>query len=605
MFLKPKLDPSPPAASAAQPVSPARAMLVGKVLAVLLTVLLIGLFGRVYQLQALPGEQVASRVNTQTSAREIAGRRGAIYDRRGRLLAGTRVAQRMFADSGLIEDPDTFPMMVSYSFGYNRRDIEGLIESRPGSRYIVLDERLRDERLQAYQEFDIPGLATEPVLVRDYPFGSLAGQVLGFVGTEGDGLSGAEMAYDQTLAASQGRMQYLRDASLNPLFFERANYLPQQHGQTVRLSIDVTLQAIAEAHLARTVEHYMLHDDEGNPLTTGQVVLMDPHTGEILAMANYPAFEPARFREMDPEFARNRCVTDFFEPGSIFKPFIWAGLTQLGASTPDEVIDCEMGAWITDFGRRLRDSHGYGELSWAEVLVKSSNIGMGKIAMRLTLDDLHRIVTAFGFGRTTGSRLPGEVPGMLNPRERWNEYSQTSIPMGQEIGTTPLQLVRAFSVFANDGMLITPTLRAVNHNTLEAGRMRQRVLDPQVAQLTRDVMRQVVEEGTGRRVNTPQYALFGKTGTAQLPDAVNGGYHQDRYVASFVAGAPYESPRLVIGVFVHDPNKAVGHYGGIVAAPCAQRILEESLLYLGVPPAEPYEQLPDEFLLMGLGQDSE
>jgi len=216
------------------------------------------------------------------------------------------------------------------------------------------------------------------------------------------------------------------------------------------------------------------------------------------------------------------------------------------------------------------------------VLIDSSNIGMAKASLRIDHEKLHHMVEAFGFGKKTGSALPGEGKGLLQPLAKWNEYSQTSIPMGQEIGVTALQMVRAFSVFANGGLLVEPTIRPVRR--VGQREITHRVLPEATADLTRRVLRRVVSEGTGRKAQSKSYRFFGKTGTAQLPNRKTGGYYDRRYMSSFVAGGPVESPRLVAGCFVRDPDRAVEHYGGLVAAPVVQTVLEESLQYLGVTP---------------------
>lgn len=556
-----------------------RVLVVGRVMAVLLTVVLLGLIGRVLQLQTQAPPQITERLDSQRSTATLAGRRGTLLDRRGRMLAVTRTARRLFIDTALITERNTFSERVGYTLGMDPIEIEKAIGKRSRSRYIVIDKRLDEERLAKLQDVknELAGLATESIIVRDYPYGTLAGQVIGFVGADGKGLEGMERLLDEKLRGVPGKYRYLRDSRGQPLWVEAASYTPNTDGQTVRLSLDITIQAIAETYLAETVQKYRAE--------SGQMIVMDPHTGEVLAMANFPQFDPTAFASQDASKWRNRCVTDVFEPGSIFKPFIWAAATQLGYAKPTELIDCTTsGVWRSSEGRRLRDAHAHGVLTWEGVLIQSSNIGMAIVGERIGAKHLHGIVKAFGFGEPTGSGLPGEIGGIVNPLDKWTHYSITSIPMGQEISVTPLQMVRAFSAIANGGYLVTPTLLALDAD--EAGQqIRERVLSETVAAKTRDVLGRTVTEGTGRKANSKLYALFGKTGTAQLPDLVNGGYFQDQYVASFVAGAPLDNPRLVIGCFIHKPDRSVGHYGGTVAAPPVMKVMEESLLYLGVPPS--------------------
>jgi cell division protein FtsI (penicillin-binding protein 3) len=301
-------------------------------------------------------------------------------------------------------------------------------------------------------------------------------------------------------------------------------------------------------------------------------------------MANHPSFDPSQSGRLPADQRRNRAVTDVFEPGSILKPFVWSALSELTVARPQEQIDCtEAGYWVTPYGRVLRDAHGKGTLNWNEVLIQSSNIGMAKVAERVTPLQLHDIVGSFGFGQPTGSGLPGEVSGLVHPLAKWTKYSQSSVPMGQEIGVTALQITRAFCTFANGGMLVTPKVEMAPPSEPPA-QIQLRVLSPETAAHTREILRRAVAEGTGRKADSKLYEIFGKTGTAQLPDFDNGGYHQDRYVSSFMGAAPFQQPRLVIGCFIHQPDKRIGHYGGTVAAPAAKKVLEETLLYLGVPP---------------------
>ena len=557
--------------------SPARVLLVGRVMIVLVTVALLALLGRVVQLQTHPGERLAVKLGSQQSTRLLPGRRGTVLDRRGRVLATTRVAKRLFVDPALIIDHSSFSEKAGYGLGYDPVDIELALAARPRSRYIVLDRRLNDQRLELLKNLDLPGLATDPVLMRDYPQGALAGQLIGFVGTDGKGLEGIERVNDKRLAATPGRIRYQRDARGRALWVTADNYRMPADGENLRLSIDAVIQSIAENSLAQAVRKY--HAE------SGQLVVMDPLTGEVLAMANYPPFDPATFNKVKPEVRRNRVVTDVFEPGSIFKPIIWSAATQLGAADPNEIIDTTTtGVYRTSKGRRLHDAHPHGRITWDQVLIYSSNIGMAIVAQRVGAEKLHEAMVRFGFGKPTGSGLPGEVGGVVHPLKKWTHYSVTSVPMGQEVSVTPLQMVRAFSAIANGGLLLTPTVipRQEPAGTSQTPRG-VRVLEKRIADYTRSVLRRQVTEGGGRKANSKLYDLFGKTGTAQLPNLKQGGYYRDRYVSSFIAGAPTDAPRLVVGCFIHKPDKSIGHYGGIVSAPAVRQVMEQSLMYLGVP----------------------
>ncbi len=539
------------------------------------------LLGRVIQLQAFPPARLAGLIDSQRSRTTLHARRGNLLDRRGRVLAATRLSRRLFVDPKLIEDPATFAEHVGYTLGYDPASIERKISDRDDRRYVPIDHRLSEARLRILKGFHLPGLATEPRLVRDYPYGPLAGQVIGFVGFDGDGLEGLERSFNTRLAGEPGTLSYLRDAARKPLWVERRTYRAPADGQPIRLSLDATIQSIAETQLAQTCDRYAAH--------SGQMVVMDPQTGQVLAMANYPHFDPGRFSQTKPQDRRNRCVTDVFEPGSTFKALIWAKASEAGFAKPDEMIDCTKGGYyVSPKGRVLRDAHAHGRITWDDVLVKSSNIGMAIVGQRMGIERLHKTVKLFGFGAKTGSGLPGEVRGIVNPLRRWNHYSETSVPMGQEVAVTALQLARAYCTIANGGVLVTPTILADGADPQAAHDqpIYELVLHPAAAAHTRRVLRRVVTEGTGRKANSPYYEIFGKTGTAQVPDRVNGGYLPKQYVASFVGCAPLDRPRLVVVAVIHRPDPSIGYYGGTVSAPSAMRVIEQSLAYLGVEPTQ-------------------
>lgn len=580
-----------------------RTLTVGRSIMAVLTVAMLGLLGRVVQLQARPSPMIAELRDTQMSTAELAAMRGALTDRSGRILAATRVAHRLFCDPLFIQDRSTFIETIAYTLGYSPEemvDMEIRMSGRSGTRYVLLDDRMTDEQVAKFHAAEIPGIYLEPVVVRDYPQGALAGTLLGFVGHEGDGLEGLERHWEARLHATPGRYEYLRDSRRRAMWLEGGTYEPYQDGENVRLSIDAVIQGIAERELAKAIA---AHTPEGGELT-GQLIVMQPHTGEVLAIATYPSYDPSDFQAVEDAQRRNRPITDLFEPGSIFKPFVWAGLTEMGAARPEELVDTSSGGfWVMPNGRTLRDANPHGICSWHDVLVYSSNIGMARIALRRDIHDVYDIMTSFGFGERTGVDLPGEVRGLLRMHDNAGaqSYSHGSWPMGQEVAVTGMQLVRAMSVLANGGVMVTPRIEALNPYLDEDGPgvIPQRVVSERAARLTLDAMRDSVvnDHGTGRHANSPFYDIFGKTGTAQLPDFENGGYMDDGFASSFLGGAPSDSPRLVVGCFVIGTKRASGHYGGLVSAPAVRNVIEQSLLYLGVPTnpgTDPAEIMLDE-----------
>lgn len=544
----------------------------GVIGAAVFTIALVALMGRVAYLRHSPPAPLSEHAGPRTSARELPARRGALLDRTGRPLAVTRIGYRLFVDPQLIDDHATFAVELARATGDDPARIDQLIGERADLRYVVVSRLIDESKLTAIEALNSRAIGLEPRAVREYPQGALAGQLVGFVGDEGHGLDGLEFRLNERLAGRTGRVQFVRDARRRAVFVDRDAYTPPDHGNDTHLTIDAVVQGIAERHLAETCNQHKAK--------AGEAIVLDPVTGEVLAMANWPAFDPTQRGNADALTRRNRCVTDAYEPGSIFKPFVHAAATDRGAANPDELIDCtEAGFWVSPGRRQLHDAHGVGEVSWDDVLVFSSNIGMAQVGLRLGKAAMHAALRRFGFGSPTGSGLPGESPGIVNPLRQWNHYSETSVPMGQEVATTPLQVARAFAAFGNGGLIPAPTIIA-DANTPP---IYQRALSAESADHTRLVLREVVERGTGRRANSDRYRIWGKTGTAQVPDRQRGGYKPDAYTGSFVCGAPLRRPRIVVIVAVHEPKRELGYYGGVVAAPFAKKIVEETLTYLGVP----------------------
>ena len=384
-----------------------------------------------------------------------------------------------------------------------------------------------------------------------------------------------------TTAAHQDGSQTVANHATTSGHTQHRAQRPGQSGQSVHLSIDLVIQGLARQRLVEAVEQY----NAGG----GRIVVLDCRTGEILAMVDVLNERPGwderiedPQREIDPALGRNRCVSDPYEPGSTFKPFIWAAATQLGKAKVDEVLKTPApgSVYRTSRGRSIRDAFPYPNATWHEALVRSLNSGMAIVAERMTQRELRDAVLRFGFGSSTRSGLPGESAGIVTDAQSWNHYTQTSVPMGQEIAVTPLQMARAFSAFARDGSLPPVRSTAVRPDEYEV-EVVQRVLDEPIVLLAREAMRDAA-----RRVQPDSYDMFGKSGTAQLPRSDGRGYHEDRYVSGFVAGAPLQEPRIVVVCVIDDPDKSIGHYGGTVAGPVVRDVVEQTLTYLGVQPTK-------------------
>jgi len=557
-----------------------------RVYGLIMCIALCVVLARVVQLKLVPDDRLVSASTPALSKQPEMARRGNLLDRRGRIIATSSVGFRLFVDPQVVDDPHTIAVDVASIIHDDPARIDKLIADRPGSRYVVIDHLLEDWQADAVQNAGLRGVVLEPRLVRHYPHGELAANIVGTVGFEHTGLGGFEHAFDEALAPSSGSLAYVRDRERHALWIDPATYEPAKDGRDVRFSIDLVIQEYCE----RRLEKAILDHNAGG----GRLIVVDCDTGEILAMCDQLrpregwdeySTDPKRFEH--PALGRNRCVTDPYEPGSTFKPFIWAMATQLGYADPDEILDTPDGvAHRTSEGRSIRDSHYYPDVSWLTVLVKSLNSGMAIVAERMTHEELQRAVRMFGFGRKTYCGIPGETVGLVTPSSAWSHYTQTSVPMGHEIGVTCVQMVRAFCVFARDGTM--PSLRITAASpTSDIFRTSHAILHPDTAHLARDAMRIVMTEGTGRRAQSDLYQLFGKSGTPQLPNRREGGYHEHRYMPSFIAGAPFDDPRLVVLCVIDDPDRSIAHYGGEVAGPVVRDVMDEALQYMGVPPDKP------------------
>jgi cell division protein FtsI/penicillin-binding protein 2 len=557
----------------------------GHLLFAMLMLLLVALVGRLVALNVDKGPGLLARAHDQQrSVVPLPARRGLIVDARGRILAGTSLRTSVFADPRLIPDKHEAAATVGRILGLPALELGEDLVAADRKRFFVIQRGVSEEQANAIKQARLRGIGTFEEPYRSYPLGPLAGQVLGFVSRDGRGIAGLEAQCDTWHRGEAGMKTIIRDAGRRAFWLAEDGYQPPRDGYHVVLTIDAMIQATVERELQTAVSQFRA--------ASGVAVVMDPWTGAVLAMANAPAFDPNHFEDYARGSQwrfRNRAITDPAEPGSTFKPIIAAAALEQGVTRLGEVINCEGGLW-RDGKRLLHDHHPYSSLTFEEVLTKSSNIGMGKLGKRLGNKRLYETLRRFGFGERTGIDLAGESPGIVLPLESWTSYSTTSIPMGQEIGVTPLQLCRAFCVFANGGKLVQPYIvRAV---LASDGSVVQdfgppptvKVLEPSVAGTMRRILADVVNLGTGTKAALPNYQVFGKTGTAQLAKSQGKGYQPDAYIGAFVGGAPFDDPRVVVVLAIYQPDKRAGYYGGTVAAPAVGAILAETLAYLEVPP---------------------
>ena len=539
---------------------------------VLLVLLLIPL--RVLQLQIRPDPQLAAAAGRTESSVLSLAHRGDVLDRRGRVLATSTLGWRVFVDPVNTPSPSLVGAHLASVLGIDASMVDRHLSGKLNRRFVPVTDVLGEADVAALRQYPMRGVGLEPRPIRHYPNGLEAGSLVGLVGFDHTGLAGVEHTLQRRLEGLPGRITAVRDTRRRTLWVSPDAFVAPRDGTDVRLSIDLAVQTMAEQRLRRAVQE--------TGAAGGRLVILDPSTGELLAVADVLG-EGHHPIAGDPRLLRNRCGTDPYEPGSTFKPFVWAAALELGVVTEAEVLPTPAnGPHRTSKGRRIRDAHYEGPSTFRRVLVRSLNSGMAIVSERLTAQQLRDAVRGLGFGTKTGCGLPGETAGLLTAATDWSHYTQTSVAMGHEIGVTVLQLARAFAVFARDGTLPDLTLLARNG---DEPLVQQRVFQLSTVLKARDAMREVMTEGTGRRIQSGLYSMFGKSGTAQLPIAEGGGYHEDRYVSSFIAGAPVDDPRLIVLCVIDDPDRAKGRwYGSSTAGPVVRDLIDSVLPYLGVAP---------------------
>lgn len=509
--------------------------------------------------------------------------RGSILDRRGRILAASNRVQTVFAEPRLIREPGAVCARLGRILDMEPALIGRIIEASANPGYARIKTDVSPARCDEAR--DLYGIGVSSDWQRHYPMGPLAAHVVGFTSTDGRGLAGVELQYDDSLKGDAGESVFMADALRRPLRPTKNHGITD--GVGIILTIDAAIQQFARSELKRQYEAY---DAE-----SAVAIVMDPADGAVLAMVSLPDFDPQQIGSAEAENLRNRALWDQFEPGSLMKPIAVAIALDSGVINPDDTIFCEFGSYsgsgfghIGEYG-----DHKFGELAIRDILVKSSNIGAAKIGQRLGAEKLYKGLTLFGFGRRTDLNLSGEAVGLLRPPDRWTGYSVTRIPFGQEVSATAIQLARAFCVLANEGRLVRPyVVRAIVDDSGRIVRLKRPpppigfIITPSVARwVVTEALAGVVNEGTGRKASLDDWQVFGKTGTASMACADQRGYEPNAYVASFVGGAPAVKPAAVVLVSIFKPRVSLGkgYTGGTVAAPVAGRILDKTLRYLGVP----------------------
>jgi cell division protein FtsI/penicillin-binding protein 2 len=529
----------------------------------------------------------------------IYARRGIIRDAHDEALAENVPVKTVVADASHIRDPVALAAAIANQLEMDPRDLaDKLNRTGKGSKHIVLKSEVPEQKAEKIKESlrvaNLRGIYFDQDFVRIYPNGQMLSQVIGFVDHEHKGTMGIERTMQDFLQGVDGFRYIETDRTGKELVPYRGQENAAKDGSNVKLTVDLGLQNILETELDAACAQFKPKD--------ATAIMMRPQTGEILAMASRPTFDPNKPGDAVPEQEKNRSVVDMVEPGSTFKIVTTSAVLEEKLVTPDTTVYCENGHFQYA-GRLLRDAHPMGVLTVHQVLMKSSNIGVAKLALQLGEARLYEYIRRYGFGQKTGIALSGEISGLVNPPHRWSKLDITRIPMGQSVAVTPLQMVTAMSSIANGGKLMKPMI--VSEITDETGR--------KVATFTPEMVRQVISAGTARKITSalkdvvskqgtalkaavPGFRVAGKTGTAQKVDP-RGGYLSGRYVTSFVGFMPADDPRFTLLVLLDDPSAKQGEaFGGTVAGPIFSRMAERMARYLDL---QPTEEIPPQRVALG------
>ena len=550
------------------------------IFAALLAGAFLGLLGRLAHLQVVKHDEYGKLAENQHAKTiPLNPRRGPILDRTGQMLAVSSKAESLYALTSRVEDRDQLAARLAPLLGEPAQEIGRRLDSP--RRFVFLKRRLPPDVADSVRALDEPALGFVEESLRLYPNRELAAQVMGFEGADGKGLAGVEQAWDKTLAGGEGRAIVGRDALGREVGGSPTVLKPSVPGQGVMLTIDATLQYIAEREVDQAWRR--THSK------AAMAVMVDPRTGEILALAIRPTFNPNNYAAATDPDRRDRAVTDPFEPGSTFKVIMAAAALEEGVARPTDRFYGENGS-IKIANATIHDWKKYGWLTFTEVLQNSSNVGAIKVGLALGKERYYKYIVGFGFGVSTGVGLGGESRGQLRPPSQWSGLSLATMSIGQEISVTALQLVSAFAAIANGGRLMQPTaVRAVldsqgrTTRAIEPRVVRQ-VITPDTAQVLTRMMTAVVREGTGHNAAIPGYEVAGKTGTAQKLDPATRRYSRAPGVLSFVGFVPADDPRLAMLVMLDEPKNE--KWGSEAAAPIFAAIGREALRYMNVGPRD-------------------
>jgi len=545
----------------------------------LITVFFLTLAVKLYYIQVLKHDEFLSKAKDQYQRfLLLEPKRGTIYDRNMKELAVSIELDSIYLNPKEIDNPKETIQKLSKVINIKRSEILKSLKEKKN--FVWVKRKIEPEKAKKIKEFNIKGAGFIKEYKRFYPKRGLAGHVIGFVGTDNKGLEGLEYLHDDSLRGESRQVLIERDALGRNLYLKDIDSRYPLIGYDLILTIDEVIQYIAEKELKRQV----IETDAKR----GIIIIMDPYSGEILALSETPGFNPNIFVKYDQFIWRNRAITSGYEPGSTFKIIAAAAALEENKVHSEELIFCENGK-IELGGLTIRDHQEYGWLRFEEIIQKSSNIGAIKTSQRLGKVSFYDYIRKFGFGDKTGIGLPGEIPGLIRDPKDWSNVSIGAISIGQEILITPIQLINAVSLIANGGVLVKPRiLKAVSYkNRIIKETQRKeirRVISYRTSKIMSKILNGAVNNGTGNLAAVKGFSVAGKTGTAQKFDPIQKAYSQDKYLASFVGFVPAEEPKIVVLVIIDEPKDIF--WGGKVAAPVFSRVAQQVLRYLMIPQNE-------------------
>lgn len=559
-----------------------------KRLAWFLTITMLGLFalaGRIAWIQFGEGQRLSARVQDQLSeSRVMQSPRGAIYDRNGQQLAVSSLNKSLYADPQEVKDAEELSVLLAPVLGVTPADIKERLTE--GARFVWLKRTLEPDVSKAVSaiitEHQLTGLGFIEESKRYYPNDKLAAQILGFVGIDDVGLEGIEMSLDKVIKGQTRKQVIDTDSYGTPIFQSIFSFIPEKKGRSIYLTIDSNIQYIVERAL-----------DEAMAKTgakAGTVIIMQPKTGEILAMASRPTYNPNQFGSYSSDAWKNRAVSDVYEPGSTFKAVIAAAALEEGKVRPDERFFDK--GYVEVSGRKIKNwsDESYGNISFTEIIKSSINTGFVEVGLRVGAAKLTNYARAFGFGKLTGIELPGESEGLLFDPKEMRDSDTATMSIGQSIAVTPLQLTAAIAAIANDGVLLKPRIIKEYRNedgtlaeTFEPVIVRQ-AISPETTRTLTALLEKVVSEGGGKLGAVTGYRFAGKTGTAEKLNPNGGGYLAGHYIASFAGFGPVDDPQVAALIVLDDPSGI--YYGGTIAAPVFKDIMTQVMRVLNIHPSE-------------------